>query len=133
MLMHQRALDYGATLSKLVELIGSEVVLTVRGADCQPPVFLTATGALTSNGDGCGEALSLRVGNVGLLLHPEHFVGALWSAGRTRVLTVEQGNVTILVEAPRERYRGAGAIVAGAGPIWNETSAAFASTMATLA
>jgi hypothetical protein len=134
MLMRQRALDYTETLSKLVELIGLDVVLTLRGADCQPPLCLTVAGALTGGPlDECGDALSLRVGEVDLLLHPSHFDGALWSAGRTRVLTLELGNVTVLVEAPRERYSAIGAVMAGAWPVWNETSAVFAATFAPLA
>jgi hypothetical protein len=78
-------LDYARVLSKLLELLGRRVKVTVRGAGSKPPILLDLEDVLqqtdqVEDAETIGldpDALRLAVGAARLTLHPDHFTDAV--------------------------------------------------------
>jgi hypothetical protein len=110
--------DYAIVLARLVELLGQPVAVGISGVRKAPPQFATAAGTLASDEtppqenraeveairadvntimEYHPEVLRLRVGNLALTLHPDHFAGGFWSKSN-RHLNLKMGDVTIYVK-----------------------------------
>jgi hypothetical protein len=104
------ALDYPAALERLLGMLGEAVDVAVRGAGGAEPIVVGFEGELRSGGEVYGgelvgyhrDVLAIYVGDVGITLHPDRFLGAEWTEDqRLRQLTIQFGSVQITFRTGR--------------------------------